>query len=109
MSIESVQAFFKHNAPDIEIIELNASTATVALAAEAHGVAPGQIAKTLSLQVQDISLLVVASGDVRLDNKKLRQVFGGKTKMLDAETAQALTGHPIGGVWPNSWAQRGSM
>ncbi|MFT0548882.1 YbaK/EbsC family protein [Allopusillimonas ginsengisoli] len=100
MSLESVQAFFTRHAPDIEIIELDASTATVSLAAQAHGVEPGQIAKTLSLRVGDRSLLVVASGDVRLDNKKLRQVFGGKAKMLDAETVQALTGHPVGGICP---------
>lgn len=100
MSLESVQAFLSRHAPDIKIIELEASTATVALAADAHGVEPGQIAKTLSLRAGDKTLLVVASGDVRLDNKKLRQAFGGKAKMLDAEAVQTLTGHPVGGVCP---------
>ncbi|HZH50531.1 MAG TPA: YbaK/EbsC family protein [Microvirga sp.] len=100
MSLESVRAFFAQNAPDIEIIEMKASTATVAQAAEAHGVEPGRIAKTLSLRVGDRSFLVVARGDARLDNRKVKAAFGGKASMLDAEQVQALTGHPIGGVCP---------
>ncbi len=100
MSLESVRAFFADNAPDIEIIEMKASTATVSQAAEAHGVEPGRIAKTLSLRVGDRSFLVVARGDARLDNRKVKAAFGGKASMLDAEQVQALTGHPIGGVCP---------
>lgn len=100
MSLESVQQFFARYAADISIIQSNDSTATVDLAAQAHGVEPGQIAKTLSLKVGDKALLVVTRGDVRLDNKKLRQVFGGKVKMLDPETVLTLTGHPVGGVCP---------
>lgn len=100
MSLESVQQFFAQNAPDISVIESDLSTATVALAAQAHGVEPGQIAKTLSLRSGDKSFLVVTRGDARLDNKKLRQTFGGKVKMLDAVSVVALTGHPVGGVCP---------
>src|SRR5690606_25589956 len=96
----SVQQFLAQHAPDLSIIESAASTATVALAADAHGVLPGQIAKTLSLRANDKAVLVVTRGDARLDNKKLRQVFGGKVKMLDAESVQDLTGHPVGGVCP---------
>lgn len=62
-------AVFADNAPDIDIIELSQSTATVALAAAAHRVEPGQIAKTLSLKVKNEVILVVAKGDARLDNK----------------------------------------
>ncbi len=62
-------AVFAEHAPDIEIIELNQSTATVALAAAAHNVEPGQIAKTLSLKIKDKIVLIVARGDARLDNK----------------------------------------
>ena len=80
-----MRAFFAEKAPDIEVIELPVDTATVALAAEAHGVEPGRIAKTLSLRVGERNLLVVARGDSRLDNRKLKAVFGGKAKMLDAE------------------------
>ena len=100
MSLESVRADLAVRAPDIEILESAASTATVALAAEAWQVSPGQIAKTLSLRVGDQVLLIVASGDHRLDNRKIRQVFGGKGKMLGAEDVAALTGHPVGGVCP---------
>ncbi|MCY1286555.1 Cys-tRNA(Pro) deacylase [compost metagenome] len=100
MSLESVRAFFAAKAPDLAIIELDTSTATVALAAEAHGVEPGRIAKTLSLRVGERTVLVVARGDARLDNRKLRDAFGGKARMLDAESVQQLTGHPVGGVCP---------
>lgn len=100
MSLESVKAFFEEKAPDIEIIECNESTATVELAAKAHQVEPGQIAKTLAFKIKDNNVLVVAKGDARLDNKKLKAAFGGKAKMLDAETVLALTGHPVGGVCP---------
>lgn len=100
MSLASVQAFFAQHAPDIAIIESHTSTATVALAAQAHGVAPGQIAKTLSLRIDDRPVLIVTRGDARLDNKKIKQVFGSKGKMLDADSVAALTGHPVGGVCP---------
>lgn len=100
MSLQSVREFFATHAPDIAIIELQTSTATVALAAEAHGVEPGQIAKTLAFRVAEREILVVARGDARMDNRKLKETFGGKAKMLDTETVQALTGHPVGGVCP---------
>jgi prolyl-tRNA editing enzyme YbaK/EbsC (Cys-tRNA(Pro) deacylase) len=100
MSLDSVYAFFAAKAPEIVIIELENSTATVALAAEGHGVEPAQIAKTLSLRVGDQSLLVVTRGDARLDNKKAKAAFGGKVRMLSAEEVVAVTGHPVGGVCP---------
>lgn len=100
MSIESVQDFFKQKAPDIEIIELEQSTATVDLAAKAHAVEPGQIAKTLALRIGEQVILIVAAGDSRLDNKKIKQAFGGKHKMLSADDVIAATGHPVGGVCP---------
>jgi prolyl-tRNA editing enzyme YbaK/EbsC (Cys-tRNA(Pro) deacylase) len=100
MSLDSVRAFFAARAPDIAVIELESSTATVALAAEGHGVEPAQIAKTLSLKVGDQNLLVVTRGDARLDNKKAKAAFGGKVRMLSAEEVVAVTGHPVGGVCP---------
>lgn len=100
MSLASVQQFFDDYAPDVSIIETHAPTPTVTAAAEVHGVAPGQIAKTLSMRCGDLTFLVVARGDSRLDNKKLKHVFGGKVKMLDADSVVALTGHPVGGVCP---------
>jgi prolyl-tRNA editing enzyme YbaK/EbsC (Cys-tRNA(Pro) deacylase) len=100
VSLESVRAFLAQNAPDIAIIELENSSATVALAAEAHGVAPAQIAKTLSLRVGERNFVVVTRGDARLDNKKAKAAFGGKARMLSAEEVLAVTGHPVGGVSP---------
>jgi prolyl-tRNA editing enzyme YbaK/EbsC (Cys-tRNA(Pro) deacylase) len=100
MSLESVRAFLAEKAPDIAIIELEGSSATVALAAEGHGVKPAQIAKTLSLRVGERNLLVVTRGDARLDNKKAKAAFGGKARMLNAEEVLAVTGHPVGGVSP---------
>ncbi len=100
MTVESVRAFFADNAPDIAVIESEKSSATVTLAAEAFGVTPAEIAKTLSLRVGDRILLVVTCGTARLDNKKARAVFGGKPRMLNAEEALDATGHPVGGICP---------
>lgn len=100
MSLLSVRQFLAEKAPDITILEMHTCTATVALAAAAHGVETGQIAKTLSLRVGDRVVLVVTSGDARLDNRKSRAVFGGKVRMLGADEVEALTGHPVGGVCP---------
>ena len=75
MSLHSVKAFLAEHAPDIHVIELEASTATVALAAEAHGVEPGRITKTLSLRVGDEVVLLVTRGDVRVDNQKFKAQF----------------------------------
>jgi prolyl-tRNA editing enzyme YbaK/EbsC (Cys-tRNA(Pro) deacylase) len=100
MSLDSVRAFFAANAPDIALIETPVSTATVAEAAAALGVAPGQIAKTLALRVGTRVVLVVAPGDARLDNGKMKAAFGGRGRMLGADEVLELTGHPVGGVCP---------
>ncbi|MGE0231264.1 MAG: YbaK/EbsC family protein [Flavobacteriaceae bacterium] len=100
MSLESVQKFFARNAPDIEVIVTEASSATVALAAEAHGVAPEQIAKTICFNVKGELLLVVAAGTARIDNRKFKDRFGGKARMPGADEVLAATGHPVGGVCP---------
>lgn len=100
MSLDSVRAFLAEKAPDITIVELGTSTATVELAARGHGVTPAQIAKTLSLRVRELVFLVVTRGDARLDNQKAKAAFGGKVRMLGPEEVVAATGHPIGGVCP---------
>lgn len=100
MSLQSVRQFFADHAPDINIIELNQSTATVALAAAAHNVEAGQIAKILSLKVKNEIILIVAKGDARLDNKKLKETFGAKARMLSSDEVVNWTGHPVGGVCP---------
>jgi prolyl-tRNA editing enzyme YbaK/EbsC (Cys-tRNA(Pro) deacylase) len=100
MSLESVRRFFAEHAPDIVVLETEASSATVPEAAAAHGVATGQIAKTLSLRVAGQIVLVVTGGDARLDNRKFKDRFGGKASMLAPDEVEAVTGHPIGGVCP---------
>ncbi|MBP0437549.1 YbaK/EbsC family protein [Tianweitania sediminis] len=100
MSLDTVRTFFAEHAPDIEVVVTQDSSATVALAATAHGVAPEQIAKTLAVRVGHTNLLIVASGTARLDNRKFRDRFGGKARMLDAEQVVELTSHPVGGVCP---------
>jgi prolyl-tRNA editing enzyme YbaK/EbsC (Cys-tRNA(Pro) deacylase) len=100
MSLESVRAFFAENAPDITVIESSSSSATVTLAAEAYGVEPERIAKTLSLRIGERVVLIVTSGTSRMDNKKVKAFFGGKPKMLGVEEVAELTGHEVGGVCP---------
>jgi prolyl-tRNA editing enzyme YbaK/EbsC (Cys-tRNA(Pro) deacylase) len=100
MSLESVRAFFAEMAPDIAVIESPLSSATVALAAEAYGVEPGMIAKTLSLRVGERVVLIVASGTSRMDNRKVKALFGGKPKMLGLDEVAEITGHEVGGVCP---------
>jgi prolyl-tRNA editing enzyme YbaK/EbsC (Cys-tRNA(Pro) deacylase) len=100
MTVESVRAFFAAHAPDVEILETEASSATVDMAAAAHKVLPAQIAKTLSLKVKDRTVLVVTSGTARLNNRKIKDALGGKPRMLAADEVVALTGHPVGGVCP---------
>jgi len=106
MTIQAVREFFTKLNLDLPIIELEVNTATVALAAEAHGVEPGRIAKTLAFRLGDGRVvLVVAAGDVRVNHGKFKAVFG-KGKMLNAEDVVALTGHPVGGVCPFGLAEQ---
>lgn len=100
MSLESVRQFFAEHAPEVDIIELAESTATVEMAARAHGVTPGQIAKTLSLKVKNEVVLIVTRGDARLDNRKLKAALGAKARMLSVDEVINWTGHPVGGVCP---------
>jgi len=100
MSLESVRQFFAEHAPEIEIIEMAESTATVGMAARAHGVTPGEIAKTLSLKVKNDVVLIVTRGDARLDNRKLKAALGAKARMLSVDEVINWTGHPVGGVCP---------
>jgi prolyl-tRNA editing enzyme YbaK/EbsC (Cys-tRNA(Pro) deacylase) len=100
VSAQSVRAWLAEHAPDLPIIEVAESTATVALAAEALGVEPGRIAKTLAVRVGGEVFLLVARGDARLDNGKTKRAFGGRPRMLGADETLALTGHPVGGVCP---------
>jgi len=100
MSIEKVRAFFAPHGREGDILEFPVSSATVELAAQAVGVIPARIAKTLSFLVDDRCILLVAAGDARVDNSKFKHLFHTKAKMLTQEQVSALTGHAVGGVCP---------
>ena len=100
MSLESVRTWLGKHAPDLKLLEVEESTATVETAARALGVEPGRIAKTLAVRAGEHLFLLVARGDARLDNRKCKDEFGARPRMLDAEETLELTGHPVGGVCP---------
>jgi prolyl-tRNA editing enzyme YbaK/EbsC (Cys-tRNA(Pro) deacylase) len=100
MSLESVKAWLAANAPDLRLIEVADSTATVDTAAKALGVEPGRIAKTLAVRAGEHLFLLVARGDARLDNRKCKDEFGARPRMLGPEETFEVTGHPVGGVCP---------
>lgn len=102
MSVEIVRNYFEENNIDKEILEFPVSSATVELAAQAVGVEPARIAKTLSFYTKekDAAILIVTAGDMKIDNSKFKQYFGMKAKMLAPEDVERLTGHAIGGVCP---------
>ena len=100
MSIERAKEYLKQFHIEHRIQELSESSATVALAAEALGCAPQRIAKTLSFLVEGQAILIVAAGDVKIDNSKYKKTFGAKAKMLTADEVVELVGHAVGGVCP---------
>ena len=100
MSIEKVKAYFNQFNMEHKILELDESSATVELAAQALGTEGCRIAKTLSFMVNDNAILIVTAGDVKIDNKKYREEFCAKAKMLAPDTVTELIGHAVGGVCP---------
>ena len=100
MSLDSVRHWLAANAPDLPIIEVEGSTATVDTAAQALGVEPGRIAKTLAVRAGEHLFLLVTRGNARLDNRKCKDEFGQRPRMLGADETFDLTGHPVGGVCP---------
>ena len=100
MSLEAVRTHFAQYDLDHRILVLENSTATVEEAAREHGVDPGQIAKTLAFRQDGEPILIVVAGTARIDNRKYRQHFGSKARMLSADETLAHTGHAIGGVCP---------
>ena len=100
MSIETVRAYFKTCGREGDVLEFPVSSATVELAAQALGVIPARIAKTLSFLVEDRCILILAAGDAKIDNKKYEAQFHTKAKMLLAGQVEPLTGHAVGGVCP---------
>ncbi len=100
MSADSVRSWLAANAPDLPVITVEGTTATVATAAEALGVEHGRIAKTLAVRAGDQVFLLVTRGDSRLDNRKCKAEFGSRPRMLGPDETLELTGHPVGGVCP---------
>lgn len=100
MSIKKVREYFRGQGMEDRILEFDSSSATVALAAEALHCSPCRIAKTLSFSVNGSPILIVATGDARIDNRKYREQFGTKAKMLTPDEAAELIGHAVGGVCP---------
>ena len=100
MSIVKVREYLKDFGADGRILEFPVSSATVELAAKALGTAPARIAKTLSFRLKEGVILVVLAGDAKTDNRKYRETFGEKARMLDREEAETLVGHAVGGVCP---------
>lgn len=100
MASPRVREWLERNAPDLRVIEVEESTATVAEAAAALGVEPERIAKSLTVRAGELTFLLVTRGDARLDNHKCKTGFGARPRMLGPEETLALTGHPVGGVCP---------
>ncbi|MDO4463357.1 MAG: YbaK/EbsC family protein [Bacillota bacterium] len=100
MAIDKVREYFKKYGMEDRIQEFDVSSATVALAAQALGCAPQRIAKTLSFMVDGQAILIVAAGDVKIDNTKYKKQFGTKAKMLSPDEVNEMVGHAIGGVCP---------
>lgn len=100
MAIEKVREYFKNLGVEDKIQEFSVSSATVELAAQALGVEGARIAKSMSFKVNDHAILVVAAGDVRIDNRKFKDAFQTKAKMLSPDEVIEFIGHAIGGVCP---------
>jgi len=100
MSAQSVREWLAAHAPDLRVIEVDGTTATVDTAALALGVEPGRIAKTLAMRAGNQLFLLVARGNARLDNRKCKDEFGARPRMLGPEETFDVTGHPVGGVCP---------
>ena len=101
MSIEKVKAFLSGYGVADRVQEFDVSSATVELAALALGIDGARIAKSISLSSGDGGcILVVCAGDYKIDNRKFKERFSLKPKMLSPDEALALTGHAVGGVCP---------
>ena len=99
MAIEKVRDYFRQFGIEDRILEFEVSSATVDLAAKAVGVEGARICKTLSFKEgEDGCILIQTAGDTKIDNRKFKDTFGQKAKMLSAEEVVEFTGHAIGGV-----------
>lgn len=100
MSFDKVKQYFDSQGAGDKVLWLDHSSATVELAAEAIGCEPARIAKTLSFLIDEKAILIVTAGDVKIDNKKYKEQFHTKAKMIPGDQVEALVGHAPGGVCP---------
>ena len=100
MSIDRVRAFLRSRNMENRVLEFDVSSATVELAAQAVGVEPARIAKSLTFMVDGDAVMIVAAGDAKVDNARFKAQFHTKAKMLTPEQVGALIGHAVGGVCP---------
>lgn len=100
MSLEKVKQYFDALGLGQRIHVLDQSSATVEEAAVAVGCEPERIAKTMSFLLGDDPILIVTAGDARVDNKKYKEYFHQKAKMIPGELVEKYIGHAPGGVCP---------
>ena len=100
MALKNAKEYLKKFDLDKNIIEFQESTATVQEAAAALNCTEAQIAKTMAFLVNDEAILIVVSGDKKIDNSKFKQTFHVKAKMIPFEELEMLVGHAAGGVCP---------
>ncbi|MCI5826949.1 MAG: YbaK/EbsC family protein [Lachnospiraceae bacterium] len=100
MSLEIAKRYLEKKGYADHIIELEQSSATVALAAEALGVEEGMIAKTMSFLQNETAVLILAEGTARIDNRKYKDAFHTKAKMIPFDEVERYIGHAPGGVCP---------
>lgn len=100
MSLEKARAFLAERGLADRIIEFETSTATVSLAAAALGVPDDAIAKSVALYAGQQPILVLTKGTARIDNRKFKDTFLAKPKMIPFEEVETVIGHAPGGVCP---------
>lgn len=100
MAFEAAKEYLEKRGFGDRVQQFETSSATVELAAQAVGCQPARIAKTLSFLTGDQGILIVTAGDARIDNRKYRERFGTKARMMSPEQVLRLVGHPVGGVCP---------
>ncbi len=100
MGVKEVKKYFEEIGADKKVIEFEVSSATVELAARALGTEEARIAKTLGFIGKEGPILIVASGDAKIDNKKFKKEFLSKAKMIPFEEAEEIVGHKVGGICP---------
>ena len=100
MSLERAKAYLAEKGYADHIIELEDSSATVQLAAQALGVEPGMIAKTMSFLIGEEAILILTEGTAKVDNRKYKDTFHMKAKMIPFEEVENWIGHAPGGVCP---------